>query len=508
MAEGHLRRHAAGGGLEELAHRLAVGTGDVPAVDGIAQRRLMHGIGIAIDEPTAFQLAENTHDAAGAVNVFHVHVLLGGRDLGKAGNLAGKTVDVFHAEIDAALMRRRQNMQHRVGGTAHGDIQRHGVFKRRLVGDGARQDGFVLLLIITARQIDDQVTGLDEQPLAVGMGGKRRTVAGQRQTQRLGQTVHGIGREHAGTGTAGRAGRTLDNLHILVGNLVVCSRDHGVDQIERHRLAMQDDLAGLHRTAGNEDGGDVEAHRRIQHAGGDLVAVGNAHHRIGAMGIDHIFHRIRDDLARRQRIEHAVMAHGDTVIDRNRVEFLGDTAGRLDFAGNELAEILQMHMARHELRERIDHRDDRLAEIAVLHAGGAPKAARARHVAAVGCRSGAIGWHGVFLDLWRRAHFRKRGKTAPALFCGFSSANRKPCHCHLGAKQYGSVRYAFSSSCYPAAPSSQMRDFRRPTVVFPQSAETYLCSGRIGYHNRFIADVPGFCGGSNARLSSAPHLSQ
>lgn len=76
-------------------------------------------------------------------------------------------------------MRRRQNMQHRIGGAAHGDIQRHGVFERRLVGDGARQNGLVVLLVITARQINDQVTGLDEQPPAIRMGGERRTVAGQ-----------------------------------------------------------------------------------------------------------------------------------------------------------------------------------------------------------------------------------------------------------------------------------------------------------------------------------------
>jgi hypothetical protein len=46
-------------------------------------------------------------------------------------------------------------------------------------------------------------------------------------------------------------------------------------------------------------------------------------------------------------------------------------------------------MAGHELGERVGNGDDRLAEIAVLHAGGAPKAARARHIAAMGGRAGA-----------------------------------------------------------------------------------------------------------------------
>ncbi len=87
------------------------------------------------------------------------------------------------------------------------------------------------------------------------------------------------------------------------------------------------------------------------------------------------------------------MAHGDAVIDCDRVEFLGDAARRFDLARDELAEILEMHMSRHELRERVHHRDDRLAEIAVLHAGGAPKATGAGHVAAMSGCAGAIGWH-------------------------------------------------------------------------------------------------------------------
>ena len=67
-------------------------------------------------------------------------------------------------------------------------------------------------------------------------------------------------------------------------------------------------------------------------------------------------------------------------------------ADALDLARDQLAEILQVHVAGHELGEGVHHRDDRLAEIAVLHAGGAPKAARARHVAAVGRGSGTISW--------------------------------------------------------------------------------------------------------------------
>jgi len=78
------------------------------------------------------------------------------------------------------------------------------------------------------------------------------------------------------------------------------------------------------------------------------------------------------------------MAHGDAVVDGDGVEFLGDAAGRLDLAGDELAEILEMHVARHELGERIHHCNNRLAKIAVLHARRAPEAAGTGHVTAMG----------------------------------------------------------------------------------------------------------------------------
>ena len=113
------------------------------------------------------------------------------------------------------------------------------------------------------------------------------------------------------------------------------------------------------------------------------------------MGVDHVFDAVGDDLAARQRIKHAVMAHRDAVIDGDGVELLGDTAGLLDLARDELAEVLEMDMARHELREAVGNRNDRLAEIAVLHPGRAPKAAGPRHVAAVGGGTRAISGHGM-----------------------------------------------------------------------------------------------------------------
>jgi len=91
------------------------------------------------------------------------------------------------------------------------------------------------------------------------------------------------------------------------------------------------------------------------------------------VGIRHVFHRISNQLARRQGVQHPAVAHGDPVIDSNRIKFLGHATGSLDLSGNQLAEILQMHVTRHKLREGVHDSNDRFAEIAVFHASGTPE---------------------------------------------------------------------------------------------------------------------------------------
>ena len=48
-----------------------------------------------------------------------------------------------------------------------------------------------------------------------------------------------------------------------------------------------------------------------------------------------------------------------------------------------MPEVAQVDVARYELGEAVGDGDDRLAEVAVGHAGGAPEGARAGHVAAM-----------------------------------------------------------------------------------------------------------------------------
>ncbi|MND97492.1 hypothetical protein D3C80_898130 [compost metagenome] len=84
------------------------------------------------------------------------------------------------------------------------------------------------------------------------------------------------------------------------------------------------------------------------------------------------------------------MAHGDAVVDRDGVEFLGHATGAFDLAGDQLAQVLQVYVTWDELGERVGDGDDRLFEIFVFHPGGTPQGARAGHVAAVGGRFRAV----------------------------------------------------------------------------------------------------------------------
>ena len=101
------------------------------------------------------------------------------------------------------------------------------------------------------------------------------------------------------------------------------------------------------------------------------------------MRVHLIFHGIGDDVAARQGVQHAGVAHGDAVINGHRVELARNAAGFLDGIGNQTANFVQVHMSRQELVEGIGDGDDRLAEILAIHTGGAVEGASAREYSSI-----------------------------------------------------------------------------------------------------------------------------
>ena len=357
---------------------------DVPIVELVFQGLVVDGVHVAVQLARTVELAEDADDAACAVYVGDLP-FAGRRGLADARHGVGDAFDVVKREVHVGGLRHGEDVQHGVGGTAHGHIHGHGVLESLLGGDGTRQHGIVVIVVILLGDLHHLLGGALEQVLAVGMGGQNGAVARQSQTDGLGQAVHGVGGEHAGAGTAGRADGLLVGEQILFVQIVIGGGVHHVDQIGvlLHGAVGQHGGAGLHRAAGNEHGRNVESQRGHQHTRHDLVAVRDADQRVGAVRVHLIFHGIGDDVAARQGVQHAGVAHGDAVINGHRVELARNTAGFLDGIGNQTAHFVQVHMSRQELVEGIGNGDDRLAEILAIHTGGAVEGASAREYSSI-----------------------------------------------------------------------------------------------------------------------------
>ena len=269
---------------------------DVPIVELGFEAGVIDGMHVLVQLAGAVELAKDTADAAGAMHIGNLP-LAGRSGLADAGHGVRDALDVIEREVHVGALRASEDVQHGVGGAAHGHIHRHGVFERMLRGDGTRQHGIVILMIVAVRQIDDKLAGFLEQFLAVGVGGKRRSIARQREAEGLGEAVHGIGGEHTRAGTAGRACGALEVDELLVGDVVVGGGGHNGDEVRAFLLAVDDGVAGFHRAAGDEDRGDVEAQSRHEHARRDFVAVGDADKGVGAMRVDGVLDCVGDDIA-------------------------------------------------------------------------------------------------------------------------------------------------------------------------------------------------------------------
>ena len=376
--------HATGSSEEQFLRLLArLAAADIPLVQPLVQRVSVNRMNVLVQQTGTVQLTQQGGNTAGTVHVLNV-VLSGVRgNLRQAGNLTGNTVNILQCEVSTRLVSNRQGVQHGVGRTAHRHVQRHSVLERLLGRNGAGQNRLVILLVVALRQLNDAAASIQEQLLTSNLSSQGGAVTGQRQTNRLIQAVHGVRGEHTRTRTAGRARILLNLSERSVTDAIVNSHHHGVNQVEAVLNNTLNALTGLHGAAGHKDSGDVQAHSRQKHTGGDLVTVRDADQGVGTVRVHHVLDRVSNQVAGRQRVEHPVVAHRDTVINGDGVEFLGDAASLTDSAGDQFTHVLQVHVTGHELGERVRDSNNGLTEIVIAHAGGTPQGAGTSHVTAV-----------------------------------------------------------------------------------------------------------------------------
>ena len=129
----------------------------------------------------------------------------------------------------------------------------------------------------------------------------------------------------------------------------------------------------FHRASADKYGRDIQSHCSHQHTGSHLVAVGDANHGIGLVGIHHILHRVGNDVAAGQRIEHTIVTHSNTVVNGNGVELRSIAALSLYLLLHYLSYLVEMGVTRHKLGERINYSNDGLAKLFALHACSNPQ---------------------------------------------------------------------------------------------------------------------------------------
>ncbi len=189
-----------------------------------------------------------------------------------------------------------QQVKHGVGGAAHRYVECHCVEHCLAGGYVAGKHALVIVVVVGEGVLYDLAGRLAEQLFALTVGGHYGAVAGQCKAYGLVERVHRVGGEHSRAGAAGGTAFLFEQGDGVVAHRVVGCIDHYVDEVERTVA----ETPCLHGASRHEYRRDVESHGCHEHSGGHFVAVGYAHHRVGLVGVDHIFHRVGDEVARRE----------------------------------------------------------------------------------------------------------------------------------------------------------------------------------------------------------------
>ena len=139
-----------------------------------------------------------------------------------------------------------------------------------------------------------------------------------------------------------------------------------------------------HRSAGAEDGGDVQPGGGHEQAGDVLVAVGDHYQAVELVGQGHGLGGVGDQLPGDQGVFHAHVAHGDAVADGNGGEFDGGASGQADAGLHRLANFIQVHVPRYDLVLGADYADEGALQLLLGVAQGVEEGAVGGALSALG----------------------------------------------------------------------------------------------------------------------------
>ena len=198
---------------------------------------------------------------------------------------------IVQRETNVRLVRDRGDVQRRVGRAAGRSDGRRRVLQALARHQRARQ------WAAAREELHDRRTGFACNGTALGVDGRQRRRAGQREAERLGHHRHRIGGELAGTGTERRQARALEFGELALRHV---PGEDGADAFIgiEHRHFAAAPAARERGAAVNEDRGDVEAHHGHHHPGQRLVAAGKADQRVVGVAAHDRLDAVGDDFAR------------------------------------------------------------------------------------------------------------------------------------------------------------------------------------------------------------------
>ena len=343
----------------------------------LRQGGAVHALHSCVKQTTLCQLAHQIQHTSGTSTLLHAVLLAVRRQFAKERSLARETVNIAHGEVHLGFLCHGQQVQHGIGACAHGNVKGHGIEECGTGGNGTGQHAFVAILVIRHGILHNLSGSLLHQFHTIGMGGQDGSVSRQRKSQTFCQVVHAVGGEHARAASATGTGAVFHLCQLGIVHGGVCALDHGGNQIQILTLIF----SGLHGTSGHKYGRDVQTHRRHQHSGGNLVAVGDADHGIGLVGVAHILYAVGNDVAAGQRIQHTVVAHCNTVVNGYGIEFCRIASHLLNLGLDNLSGFVQMGMSGNKLGKTVHNGNDRFAELFTLHSVGHPQGTRSCHTA-------------------------------------------------------------------------------------------------------------------------------
>ena len=220
---------------------------------------------------------------------------------------------------------------------------------------------------VPVQQLHHAIAGFLGQTLTGRVDGRDGPVAGKGDAHRLAQAVHAVCGVHAGTGTTGGTAVVLPQADALLvqraGRITAHRLEH---RRQAHAfLVATGHMAGQHRTTTDKDAGQVQPQGRHQHAGDDLVAVGNEDQCVKGVGCRLDLDRVGNQLTASQGIFHAGMAHGDSIADTDAGECDRVAASLPDTCLDRVDDALDADMSGNNLIGGVDDADHRHVQFAL-----------------------------------------------------------------------------------------------------------------------------------------------